>query len=293
MGLIKSYKILIISVFLIIIRYSSGDGVSAQSAKPDWGFIRFLIDQENYTQVLTALGTDTVETGATADSLSFYRGWALYNLKKLPAATDAFRSVSAASTLHTRAGLLGAWNLAYGKDLGGADSWLHALHGNSADEESLLKFETLGLKLLQRDLAGFGQLRGDFTASHYAWGEALGRIDDYQAQLLAYRPKKMAMAGVLSALVPGLGKIYAGQTGSGISSFLLCGALAAVTVENGIKTGWGNWSTILFGSLFTLFYAGNIYGTLAATREIRDYYHEDMDQRILLDMHLPVREFYR
>jgi TM2 domain-containing membrane protein YozV len=276
-----------------ILVFITGKPTIGQTIQPEWDFVRFLIDKENYHQVLTLLNKYSTLSAGSADSLNFYRGWTLYNLKELEQSNDAFTKVSSSSALHIRSGLFGAWNYAYQKNLKMAGQWLSSLDGSGNDELTLIKFEKLGLYLLERDFSGYQKLRPSVPASHYAWSGSLLKLDNYALQLSAHRQKKPVISGLLSAVIPGLGKIYTGQTGSGISAFLICGALGAMTVENGIKTGWGHWSTLVFGSLFTLFYTGNIYGSIISAKEVSAYYNEDMDQRILLDMHLPVREFYR
>ncbi|MDD4644528.1 MAG: hypothetical protein PHY99_00905 [Bacteroidales bacterium] len=280
-------------ITLVFIVSLIGSQAFGQSKMPDWGFVQFLIDQENYGQVLEALDHSSTPTVSSSDSASFYRGWALYNLKELSRSTTAFREVSLSSSLHIRSGLFGSWNLAYQKDVKTADLWLSSLHASTPDEMALVKFETLGIRLLERDLPGYEKIRDDVPSTYYAWGKALEKLDVYAGQIRTDKQKSPALAGALSAVVPGLGKIYTGQTGSGVSAFLICGALGALSVENGMRDGWSHWSTLVFSGLFALFYAGNIYGSMISAKEVRDYHHEDMDQHILLDMHLPLREFYR
>jgi len=283
-------RMLVIVVMMVLMVDRSAVG---QARQPDWGFVKFLIDKENYNQALLLLNKFSTTSTSSTDSLNFYLGWTLYNLQDLQRSTEAFRKVSISSSLYIRSGLFGAWNQAYLKDVKMADQWLSSLNGSITDEMTLVRFETLGIRLLERNFSGYQKIRSAVSATHYAWSEALDKMDTYANQLNTYRPKKTVVSGLLSSVIPGLGKIYTGQTGSGISAFLMCGVLGAMTVENGIKAGWGHWSTLVFGSLFTLFYAGNIYGSIISAKEVRDYYNEDMDQGILLDMHLPMREFYR
>jgi tetratricopeptide (TPR) repeat protein len=88
--------------------------------------------------------------------------------------------------------------------------------------------------------------------------------------------KKPFLAGLLSTLVPGSGKIYCGKTGDGFYSLIinaLTGYLAwAGFHENGINSiqGW------TFGTIGGIFYIGNIYGSVKAAqifnnKQIEDY----------------------
>ncbi len=76
------------------------------------------------------------------------------------------------------------------------------------------------------------------------------------------------LAAGLSALVPGLGKMYAGHFWDGFFSLLLNG-----------YTGWMAYrsyrahrplATPLYGGLFAFFYAGNVYGSYVAARQYND-----------------------
>lgn len=74
--------------------------------------------------------------------------------------------------------------------------------------------------------------------------------------------KKEALGGVLSAILPGLGKAYADEIGDGVLAFLytaVFGYLTYSSFENDHTTrGW------IFAGLTAYFYASNIYGSVAA-----------------------------
>ena len=68
----------------------------------------------------------------------------------------------------------------------------------------------------------------------------------------------------MSALIPGSGKIYAGEIGDGIIAAIatgLCGYLAYDNFK--AKHNFRGW---LFGGLSAFFYAGNIYGSAASAQ---------------------------
>lgn len=80
-------------------------------------------------------------------------------------------------------------------------------------------------------------------------GRNLGKKDEY-------------IAALASAIIPGLGKVYAGRPIDGLFSFVIVSLLGWQTYEtfsrNGIKSlnGW------MLGALGFTFYAGNIYGSI-------------------------------
>jgi TM2 domain-containing membrane protein YozV len=74
--------------------------------------------------------------------------------------------------------------------------------------------------------------------------------------------KNPLTAALLSAIIPGTGKIYTGQVGDGIVSLISVGLLAYLSYANFQADhkvrGW------IFASVGSLFYAGNIYGSAAS-----------------------------
>ena len=68
----------------------------------------------------------------------------------------------------------------------------------------------------------------------------------------------------MSALIPGLGKIYADEVGDGITAFLLTGLFTYLAVDkfqnDHTASGW------LYASIAAFFYSGNIYGSATAVQ---------------------------
>lgn len=71
-------------------------------------------------------------------------------------------------------------------------------------------------------------------------------------------------AALFSAVIPGAGKIYSGQTGDGITSFIVCGLLGYLSYSNfNAEHNFRGW---VFAGLTAYFYAGNIYGSAASAQ---------------------------
>jgi TM2 domain-containing membrane protein YozV len=76
--------------------------------------------------------------------------------------------------------------------------------------------------------------------------------------------KSPAIASILSAVIPGAGKIYTGEISDGIFSLITTGLFSFLAYDN-FKAdhdfrGW------LFSGLATMFYGGNIYGSYASAQ---------------------------
>jgi TM2 domain-containing membrane protein YozV len=81
--------------------------------------------------------------------------------------------------------------------------------------------------------------------------------------------KKPVLAASMSALLPGLGKIYAGKTISGLSALLINSAYALQGWESYNKLGIRHPLTIFNAAAFTIFYFSNIYGGYKCIIDLR------------------------
>jgi TM2 domain-containing membrane protein YozV len=76
--------------------------------------------------------------------------------------------------------------------------------------------------------------------------------------------KSPALAGILSAVIPGSGKMYVGEWGDGITALLVTGLFAFLAYDNfqadHTTRAW------IFTGLGAFFYAGNIYGSVASAQ---------------------------
>ena len=93
-------------------------------------------------------------------------------------------------------------------------------------------------------------------------------------------------------LVPGTGKIYAGATGQGIAAFIMVGMLGGITAETYIKSGPKNPQFIIMGSLFTVFYIGNIYGSVFSVKIANEKYNDEVKKILLFNMRIPVSRIF-
>ena len=76
--------------------------------------------------------------------------------------------------------------------------------------------------------------------------------------------KDGTLAGIMSAVIPGSGKIYVGEIGDGIVAFITTTVFAFIAYDN-FKAGHTTRAWIWTG-VAALFYAGNVYGSIAAAQ---------------------------
>lgn len=76
--------------------------------------------------------------------------------------------------------------------------------------------------------------------------------------------KSEALAGILSAIIPGSGKIYTESYGDGITAFILTGIFSYLAYDNFKHSH--QFRAYLFSGLAAGFYLGNIYGSVASAQ---------------------------
>jgi hypothetical protein len=76
--------------------------------------------------------------------------------------------------------------------------------------------------------------------------------------------KSEVVSGILSAIIPGAGKIYTKEYGDGITAFILTGLLGYLAYRNFENDH--NFRAWIFAGTGALFYAGNIYGSVASAQ---------------------------
>lgn len=108
-----------------------------------------------------------------------------------------------------------------------------------------------------------------------------------------YPPYKSPVtAGILSALIPGSGKIYTGQISEGITSFLLNGLFAFISYNNFQNhhnvRGW------IFAGVTALFYSGNIYGSAVSAQIYNagiDYEYSERVKKYLSEKNFFIEDY--
>jgi len=257
----------------------------------EWSFARYLADKDAVDEaefVLRHIDQKRLTT-PQRDSLVYLRGWLAYGAKSLDSASQYLLRVSETSSFYVKSHYFGAYCLAFDHHRDSARAVMQYLPAPDSTLSELKAFQQAGLALLQRQYTRYDSLRQQFNYTSYALSAEETRLDAYRRGLSAEKRRSPVLAGMLSAVVPGLGKVYAGKPKQGIAAFLPVLTLGLLTWEGYRKDGPTSLRFLGFGSLFTVFYAGNIWGSAVSVKVRRDEFNRGYDNKILFDMHIPLR----
>lgn len=259
------------------------------------GFISYLINSQQYEEAIFHINEIPLNkniSGGMIDSLYYFKGRAFYSLKQLDSSACWFLNVSKHSALYKSALFFASSDYIFLNKVTKAKEILDRIPLDDSIASQACNLQFAGLSLLVRDYDAYQRYSLNFGNAHYSLADEEIMLDDCYHSMKSHNNKSMFLAGALSTLLPGLGKIYAGKPGEGISSFLFISFLAAITAENYIKAGPVNFKTIGFGSLCTIFYIGNIFGSVASIKVAREEFYKKYDNTVQLHIHIPLRTIY-
>lgn len=285
--------------FCILTSATAQTLATPEQIRKDLSFVNHLMDDHQDEEALFEL--ERIKKIATEptllDSIEFLLGWNHYSGKRLEMANKHFLNVSTNSTQYLRSRFYTGFNYAYMRQDEMALNILQndiANHATDSSHIKLMLFEHAGISLLNRDYDGYDKYMGQLGSSKfYAIDSERLKMNTYKQQLLQAKNRKPWKAALFSAIIPGSGKMYAGKTNEGVASFVLIGILGGSAYEayrdNTARPPTRFW---IFSSLFTIFYFGNILGSYYTVRIVQDEFNDEMDHKIMFDMHIPIRTVF-
>lgn len=250
---------------------------------PDLNFARHLYKRGYFREALLELSLQQ-GTGKyyEADSLQYYTAICLNALGRKDSAIDLLLELSPKS-LFSDQGRMYASLLRL--ELGQRDNAEKILEGFTSLNDrrnQYLAFQKDALDLLLKRDTGW-------TCS---LPELRNKLSVYNKTLEKYRKRKPFVAGLLSALVPGLGKVYAGKPRQLVQTLVPITILGLQTWEGYRHLGLRSARFWVFGSMATVFYFGNIYGSAIAVRVAKKEQYEMAKNQIIVDMRIALHDLF-
>ncbi len=220
-------------------------------------FAEYLFCAEDYLRAVVEF-REVLKSSAN-DTARFRIGYALNKMNRYREAEDNLKGLFFSSQLSEEARLEFYKSNYFGKDFIDYGDLLE--YNNYLPE----KYHSVLLKTYHNKLLLQSRSLPDSSTFFSVYNS-----DEKEELLKFYMMKKRpgykneTTAALLSAVLPGAGKVYSNETGDGITSFLFTGILTFLAVNNFQNDhkirGW------IFTGLAAYFYAGNIYGSAAAAQ---------------------------
>ncbi len=261
--------------------------------KTELRFIEHLLNKGNYKEVVFLIDRDSVKfSQVQQDSVNFYKGWAQYSLKELDESTSSLLRVGKDSPFYSKSQFFAGYNQTYLGKYAEARKIFGEMTFNEEPKQSLANLELSGIEMLEGNGSKASEQLRRIDQNIAFLNQHISALQQIGKEKETHRKKSALLAGVMSGIIPGSGKIYAGKTGEGIASMIATTGFGLVAWENYRKLGMGNLKTIFFGGIFLASYASTIYGSVISVKIIEYNYHDAIHNQILFQLHIPLRNFF-
>ena len=280
-------------LFLIVLLPNIG----FSQIKKDSLFLQYLLANDQHRQAVTLLSQLQGRYSDSAQQrfeLPYWKGSSYYALRQLDSAAHYLGSVRLGSSYYNKSLFLAGISRGYLRQFPDMRRIFLSIPTKNDTITAVVKtFELAGVALLQRELTDFDSLSGHFSTQYYALQKQQSNFRDYREIIQKQSRKSPLKAALLSAIVPGAGKLYVGgQLGQALSAFFQNAILGIQAYESFRKGGIASPRFIIYGSLFAVFYVGNIWGSALSVKIKRQEFNDKTDEQILFDMHIPLRTIF-
>jgi hypothetical protein len=283
-------KILIASIFFISASFLRT--FSQNTPGCDMRFINHLFRTGYLEEALFLLDSKDCSSFQMNDSVNYLRGRSYLLLNRLESSSESFLKVAPTSSLYPESYFYAAYNYAQTDNLIKAEGILEKIEVEPQNHLWLKNYEIAGIKLLQGDLISFNERLDKIESDLPETNASTINLMNISAEINSHKSKSPVLAGLLSVIIPGSGKFYAGRKGEAISTFLSTAGTGLVTWENYRKNGLNDYRTIAFGAIFALSYLANIYGSAFSVTILENDFKEHVKTEVLFNMHIPLNSFF-
>jgi len=261
--------------------------------KSELPFIEHLINKGYYNEVIRLIDSDSLKySQGQQDSVNYYKGWAHYSLKNLEQSTSSLLKVGKASSFYLKSRFFAGYNQIFLENYDNARKILSQTDLQEEPNSSLVNFELSGIDMLQGNWSKGKEQLQEVNPNIATINQQVAVLAQINKELENHRSKSPLVAGLMSSVIPGSGKIYFGKTGEGIASLIATAGFGLVAWENNRKLGIDHVKTIFFGSIFAASYVSNIYGSVISAKIIENEYNDAKHNQILFQLHIPLRNIF-
>ncbi|AEI49369.1 hypothetical protein [Runella slithyformis] len=255
-----------------------------QKAFSDSLFVEYLLERKYYNDVL--------QWTKPQQTLPYFRAIAFYNQQQIDSAIHYFEKVPIGHPYYVKSKFLEEYGHTFSKKFPKADSILINLSVVDSLHIALKNLQLAGVSLLRRDTVRFSSYKAQFSGKYFAFSQEEEMMSRNYEMLRKHKRKSPVVAGVMSAIIPGSGKMYAGKLGQGVITLIQNAALGFQAYEAYRKDGWKSPRFILYSGLFSFFYVGNIWGSVLTVNIRRQEFNDKIDEQILFNMQIPLRTVF-
>jgi len=284
----------LIQAIIITILLSTSTSAQIFKFSKEISFAKYLQNKDQIAEAEWVLhNVDTALLNSSEkDSLFFEIGWLAYNNKKLDTAAQFLQKVSSNDARYNQSIFFASYSNSFKSRYNNAYLILNKINASDSLLQELKQFELAGISLLNKDYSGYQKHKSSFSYNSYILNQEEQNFSTYEKSIFYRKDKSPFIAGLLSTILPGAGKWYAGKKKQAIGALLPILSAGILMLEAYNKSGITDARFWIYGTVFTTFYIGNIWGSAMAVKVRNTELKKLYEDKILLDMQIPLRKFF-
>lgn len=266
---------------LLFSTYLNGQNQMTKYFESQYGYGKYLFYDNDFKRAISELKKASYFHDFVgykkADSINYLIGISYYKIKNYSRSNRYLALIpNIDSLLYGKAVFQLSKNYILNNDCDSA-----ILYCKSVSEDKLLKMQSEKLTfilassylLLHKAESASEELqRANLTGS---------KLFNYCTELENFRPKSPFVAGSLSAIIPGTGKIYTNNLEHGLVTMFAVGLLGFRTVLEYNRGGINSAGFITFGVLLLITYTANIIGSAVSAKLYNEKHYNKIDSKVL------------
>ncbi len=260
----------------------------------NYSFYKNLINQKENDVALLYLNNCSQATSDSSvlDSLFFLSGKLYFDKKDFAFAVNDLNKISNSSVFSQQARLYEVIGLAY---LDSSEQYiisrLPTRNNSDGVFNQIVNMEHAAIALIKNNIQQYDSLHQTINDSLYYYQSLKVTLNKWRVNSKKHK-KSPLVAASLSAIVPGLGKVYANKPYDGLSTFLTHIPLTLILIESQSKAGVNSSRFITFSAIASLFYIGNMWSSYFYILKHRKEVNFDRKNEILLQCNVMLRSYY-
>ena len=254
--------------------------------------IDYFIEKEHYSEALESISIAENQENIPKDSLLFITAQVYMKKRNIDSSIHFFDGINEESDLFFESQFNAFFCEAYIGKHKAAENRILNIFPPSNEEKEAKSILYLFIRLLNLDF----KITEDDIKNLNIKSENLKPYKDYLKTYFneynEIKTKSPLLGGLLSAIVPGLGKFYAGYKRKALATTITVIPLSILTSEILFKDGIKSPKFIISSSIFLIFHIGNIVGSYYSVPIYKQEKINELNKKVYIDIHHIVRRIY-
>lgn len=259
----------------------------------DIDFMKHLINNELLGEAKTLNKEWHLSETVSQDAAYYWLGRIHEKEKSWHQAAKAYLGVSQQSFYFIESHYMGVHALLRDEHYNRASNQLFSVTFSDSLDYKFNTYMQTGVSLLMRNHQRYDSLTNILGTPLYYFETEQAELDTYQQDVLSFKAKKPLLASFMSVILPGTGKMYAGNTGTGISNLAQVLFFSALAYEGYRRNGPQSFRFIFFTSVAGIFHVSQAVGSYYAVKKYNYDFNHAVDSRIVVNLYIPLFTRFR